>query len=84
MKDAKFVSAQTAEQFAFSKFKGTDVLGPDNAHIGDVDDVLFDKSGKVHALIVGVGGFLGIGEKNVAIDMGAFQMVPADTARTPR
>ena len=82
MKDAKFVSSQSADQFVFTKFKGTDVLGPDNAHIGDVDDVLFDKNGKVHALIVGVGGFLGIGEKNVAIDMGAFQVVhdTGDTA----
>jgi hypothetical protein len=63
----------------FSKFKGTDVVGPDNAKVGDVSDVLFDKSGKMLGLIVGVGGFLGIGEKNVAIDMGAFQVVPADT-----
>ena len=76
---AKFVATQTADQWAFSKFKGTDVLGPDNAHIGDVDDMLFDKSGKVVALIVGVGGFLGIGQKNVAIDMSAFQVMPADT-----
>ena len=33
-------------------------------------------SGKIEAFIVGVGGFLGIGEKNVAIDMSAFQVVP--------
>jgi PRC-barrel domain protein len=42
--------------------------------------VLFEKNGKIVGLIVGVGGFLGIGEKNVAIDMSAFQPVPADTA----
>src|SRR6185369_17027795 len=47
--------------------------------VGDVNDVLFDKSGKIVGLIVGVGGFLGIGEKSVAIDMSAFQPVPADT-----
>ena len=46
------------------------------------DDMLFDKSGKIIGLIVGVGGFLGIGEKNVAIDMGAFQVVPASTGST--
>jgi sporulation protein YlmC with PRC-barrel domain len=79
MNDAKFISAQSADQFAFSKFKGTNVLGPDNAKVGDVTDVLFEKGGKVLGLIVGVGGFLGIGEKNVAIDMSAFQIVPADT-----
>ena len=63
----------------FSRFKGTDVIGPDNAQVGDVNDVLFDKNGKIIALIVGVGGFLGIGEKSVAIDMSAFQAVPAST-----
>jgi len=76
---AKFIQAQSAEQWVFSKFKGTDVLGPDNAHIGNVSDMLFDKNGKILGLIVGVGGFLGIGEKSVAIDMGAFQVVPAST-----
>ncbi len=75
----KFLAQQTANQWTFSKFKGTDVLGPDNAHIGDVEDVVFDKDGKVEAVVVGVGGFLGIGEKNVALDMSAFQIVPAST-----
>ncbi len=78
----KFVASQGADQWVFSKFKGTDVLGPDNAQIGDVNDMLFDKNGKIIAMVVGVGGFLGIGEKNVAIDMSAFQVVPADTGST--
>ena len=76
---AKFIQSQTTDQWVFSKFKGTDVLGPDNAHIGNVNDMLFDKNGKILGLIVGVGGFLGIGEKNVAIDMSAFQPVPPET-----
>ncbi len=72
----------------FSKFKGTDVLGPDDAQVGDVNDILFDKGGKILGLIVGVGGFLGIGEKNVAIDMGRsrwFRQAPAAprVARAP-
>jgi sporulation protein YlmC with PRC-barrel domain len=76
---AKFIQAQGTDQWVFSKFKGTDVIGPDNAQVGDVNDMLFDKSGKIIGLIVGVGGFLGIGEKSVAIDMSAFEPVPADT-----
>ena len=79
MNGPHFLQAQTADQWAFSKFKGTNVLGPDNAKVGDVNDVIFDKQGKVHALVVGVGGFLGIGEKNVAIDLHAFQVVPYST-----
>ena len=42
------LASQSADQLVFSKFKGTDVLGPDNAHIGDVGDMLFDKNGKMH------------------------------------
>lgn len=79
-KGDKFIPAQAADQWVFSKFKGIDVLGPDNAHIGDVTDILFDKGGRIDGVVVGVGGFLGIGEKNVAIDMSAFQVVPADTS----
>jgi hypothetical protein len=80
--DAKFLASQSADQWVFSKFKGTDVLGPDNAKVGDVNDLLFEKNGKIIGMIVGVGGFLGIGEKSVAIDMGAFQVVPASTGST--
>jgi PRC-barrel domain len=82
MDSAKFIQAQGTDHWVFSKFKGTDVLGPDNAHIGNVNDMLFDKNGKILGLIVGVGGFLGIGEKNVAIDMSSFQVAPADTGTT--
>ncbi len=36
--------------------------------VGELKDVLIDKDGKVSALVIGVGGFLGLGEKNVAVD----------------
>lgn len=79
---AQFVRSQQADQWLASKFKGTDVLGPNDEKVGDVNDVLFDKSGKVHAIIVGVGGFLGIGEKDVALEPSAFQVVPGSAGRT--
>ena len=79
MNSAKFISQQGADHWVFSKFKGTDVLGPNDEHIGDVNDLVFDKAGKIAGIVVGVGGFLGIGSKNVAIDMSAFQVVPAST-----
>src|SRR5438132_6332255 len=43
------------------------VYDPSDNKIGDVDDVLIDKEGRVTAMIVAVGGFLGMGEKNVAV-----------------
>src|SRR5260370_29818949 len=66
VKSPKFIQTQGADKWVFSRFKGTDVLGPDNAKVGSVNDLLFDKNGKIDGLIVGVGGFLGIREKNGA------------------
>ena len=43
------------------------VYDPNENKIGDIKDVLVDKSGKVVALILGDGGFLGAGEKDVAV-----------------
>ncbi|MBZ9997275.1 PRC-barrel domain-containing protein [Mesorhizobium sp. BH1-1-4] len=42
--------------------------GDDAQKIGDVNDIVLTKEGKAQSLIIGVGGFLGIGEKNVAYD----------------
>src|SRR6202022_1499113 len=50
-----------------SNFYKQNVYDPSDNKIGDIDDVLIDKEGNVTALIIGVGGFLGMGEKDVAI-----------------
>ncbi|WP_439499969.1 PRC-barrel domain-containing protein [Bosea sp. (in: a-proteobacteria)] len=50
-----------------SKLMGVDIYGADKKKVGDVTEVLFDKTGKVEMVTVGVGGFLGIGAKDVAI-----------------
>ncbi len=78
---AKFVSSQKPDQFLASKFKGTDVVGTDDKKIGDVSDILFDKEGKIEAYVVGVGGFLGIGAKDVALAPSAFQVVAGDKSK---
>src|SRR5581483_3691808 len=67
------------DEILATKFKGTDVLGPDNQKVGDVTDVLFTKDGKVDAYIISVGGFLGVGSKDVAIAPNAVQWVPPDS-----
>ena len=77
---ANFVTKQSTDQHLASKFNGTDVIGADDAKIGDVSDLLFDKDHKIIAFIVGVGGFLGIGAKDVAIDPASFQAVPGKDA----
>jgi sporulation protein YlmC with PRC-barrel domain len=72
---AKFVSTQSPDQFLASKFKGTDVVGSDDKKIGDVSDMLFDKEGKIEAFVISVGGFLGVGSKDVALPPTAFEIV---------
>jgi hypothetical protein len=70
-----FVSTQNPDQYLSSKFEGTDVVGSDDKKIGDVSDILFDKEGKIEAYVISVGGFLGVGSKNVALAPSAFQVV---------
>ncbi len=53
-----------------SKLVGVDIYGPDNKKVGDVTEVVFDKAGMIETVTVGVGGFLGIGAKDVAIPFG--------------
>jgi sporulation protein YlmC with PRC-barrel domain len=87
MKDSgkmNFVSSQKPDQWLATKFKGTDVLGSDNEKIGDVSDILFDKTGKVDAFIISVGGFLGVGSKEVALAPSSFDVVPGQNGSSDK
>jgi sporulation protein YlmC with PRC-barrel domain len=50
-----------------SKLVGLSVYNDNNESIGAINDMLTDKDGKIKAVVIGVGGFLGIGEHLVAI-----------------
>jgi sporulation protein YlmC with PRC-barrel domain len=50
-----------------ANFYKQNVYDPSDNKIGDVDDLLIDKEGRVTAMIIGVGGLLGMGEKDVAV-----------------
>jgi sporulation protein YlmC with PRC-barrel domain len=54
------------------------VYDPSDSKIGEIMDVLLDKEGKATALIIGVGGFLGAGEKDVAVPFNAVQAKTKD------
>jgi opacity protein-like surface antigen len=62
-----FVASQQTTDWRGTKLIGATVYGSDNASIGEVNDVLIGNDGKINAVVIGVGGFLGVGEKNVAI-----------------
>jgi sporulation protein YlmC with PRC-barrel domain len=67
-----------AEGWTVTNFYKQSVYDTKQNKIGAIDDVLLDKSGKVSALIVGVGGFLGMGEKDVAVPFDAVKAEKKD------
>jgi sporulation protein YlmC with PRC-barrel domain len=54
------------------------VYAPDKSKIGEIDDVLLNGAGKVVAVVIGVGGFLGAGEKDVLVPFEAIKAGKAD------
>jgi hypothetical protein len=48
---------------------GLDVYNEANEKLGDINELILDKDGKVDAVIIGVGGFLGMGEHDIAVTM---------------
>ena len=64
---ATTMTAAPSDSWTVSNYYKQNVYDPKEAKIGSIDDVLVDKSGKVTGLVVGVGGFLGAGEKDVIV-----------------
>lgn len=67
-----------AQSMALSDFYRQSVYDKANEKIGDISDVLVDTSKKASLAIIGVGGFLGIGEKNVAVPFDSIQRTVRD------
>jgi sporulation protein YlmC with PRC-barrel domain len=65
-----------------SKLVGLNVYNDSNESIGSVNDLLTDKSGDIKAVVIGVGGFLGIGEHLVAVPLDKVKFVDEPIAYT--
>ena len=84
-----FVTAQEKTQWRAPKLIGVGVYGPDDKQIGKIDDLLMDRNGAAQTVVIGVGGFLGFGKKDVAVPFSAMQWrteprkVPANDQPTP-
>jgi sporulation protein YlmC with PRC-barrel domain len=50
-----------------SKVVGLNIYNENNESVGSINDLLTDKSGNIKAVVIGVGGFLGVGEHLVAV-----------------
>ena len=60
-----------SESWTVTNYYKQAVYDPKESKIGDIDDVLIDKSGKITGLVLSVGGFLGAGEKDVIVPFSA-------------
>ena len=64
------------DQWRASNLEGLDVYSSNNSDkIGDIGELIFDSSGKVQAVVIGVGGYLGIGKREIAVPFDQIRFV---------
>jgi sporulation protein YlmC with PRC-barrel domain len=67
--DKSTLTEMPAGDISAETLVGTTVYGANDANVGEIGDVVLTQDGKVDAVIIDVGGFLGVGEKEVAVGM---------------
>jgi len=72
----QFIAQQAADTQLASNWIGKKIYNSAGDNVGDVNDLIIGSDGKITGVVVGVGGFLGIGEKNIAVD---FSMIQSGT-----
>jgi sporulation protein YlmC with PRC-barrel domain len=73
-----------SNEWRASKLMGLNVYNDQNEKLGDISELLLDKSGKVEGVVIGVGGFLGMGQHDIKVDMSKLKFVnePVRTSST--
>jgi sporulation protein YlmC with PRC-barrel domain len=71
-----FLTNQEQGQVRADKVIGNTVRGTDDEDIGNINDLVFDEEGRLTAAVIGVGGFLGLGQKDVAVSWDQIDWVP--------
>jgi sporulation protein YlmC with PRC-barrel domain len=71
------LTTQPADTLLTRDIVGQNVYQPDDTKIGSISDLLLSKDGRdVQGFVVGVGGFLGIGERSVALKLDKLKVMP--------
>ena len=65
-----------------NEFIGKTVYTTANENVGEINDLIFGNDGKIVGVVIGVGGFLGIGEKDVLVSLDSIRMTKADGSDT--
>src|SRR5512142_3115452 len=73
-------NASAKGEWQVSKLIHMNVYNGQNQKIGDIKELMLDKSGKVANVVIGVGGFIGMGEHDVAVNFDLLKW--SDTAAT--
>jgi sporulation protein YlmC with PRC-barrel domain len=76
------MSASHQGEWRASKMVGLNVYNDKNESVGSINDLLTDKSGSIKAVVIGVGGFLGVGEHLVAVPLDKVKFVSEPIAYT--
>lgn len=71
--DSTFLAAQGADEGLVSEWIGQTVYNANDENIGDINDLVTAQDGSIKAVVLGVGGFLGLGEKSVAVPFEAIE-----------
>lgn len=81
---SKPVENQSSSQWRASKLIGLYVYNDSDERLGSINELLTDSSGKIQKVVIGVGGFLGIGESDVAVNFDQLKFVnePMKTSST--
>ena len=77
----QLIATLPGEALPISDYYNQNVYDVSDNKIGESNDLLVDNAGKVNAVIVGVGGFLGVGEKNVAVAFSSLKVAEKDGKR---
>ena len=80
MDDVEYVTTEATGSLYTSDLVGQSVYGVGDEKVGDINDLLMDESGNIEAVVIGVGGFIGLGEKDVAVTLESLTISATDTA----
>lgn len=69
----RFMKQQSSSEVSADDLMGSTVYDSQDQKIGEVNDLIMDDQGKIQAAVIGVGGFLGMGEKDVAVKFDELQ-----------
>jgi sporulation protein YlmC with PRC-barrel domain len=77
-----FKSTMAQDEMLASEISGLEVRNAAGEDLGDINDLVMDKAGKPQVAIIGVGGFLGLGEKDVGVPFETLTFAPSSDGKT--